>query len=94
MPILLLTEYEPTARRLTLAWGIHCVVAEDVRSFPDMVDKACHIAEREGFAHAGERVVITAGVPFGTPGATNILRLARIGLIGPCGRACRAPRRR
>ena len=79
VPILSLTESESTARRLALAWGIHCVVTEDVRSFSDMVDKACHIARREEFARAGERVVITAGVPFGTPGATNILRIAGIG---------------
>ncbi len=79
VPILSLTESEATARKLALAWGVQCVIAEDVRNFADMVDKACHIAEREAFAVAGERVVITAGVPFGTPGATNILRIAWIG---------------
>jgi pyruvate kinase len=50
----------------------------DVKSFSDMVGKAVRIAHREGFAQRGERVVITAGVPFGTPGATNILRIAWI----------------
>ncbi len=78
VPILLLTESESTARRLALAWGVHCVVTEDVRDFADMVNKACHIAQREEFALTGERVVITAGVPFGTPGTTNILRIASI----------------
>jgi pyruvate kinase len=76
VPILCLTEREATARRLCLCWGVHTVVTEDIRSFTDMVDKACAIASREGLSQAGDRVVITAGVPFGTPGATNILRIA------------------
>ena len=76
VPILCLTERRDTARRLMLAWGVHPVVTEDVRSFEEMVDKACRIARDVGLAKGGERVVITAGVPFGTPGATNVLRLA------------------
>ncbi len=44
-----------------------------------MVDRACRIAFTEGFAKAGERVIIVAGVPFGTPGATNMLRIAYVG---------------
>jgi len=52
------------------------VVTADVRSFEEMVEKACRIAREHGFAKAGDRVVITAGVPFGTPGATNVLRVA------------------
>jgi len=76
VPILCLTERRDTARRLMLAWGVHPVVTEDVRSFEEMVEKACRIARDVGLAKAGDRVVITAGVPFGTPGATNVLRLA------------------
>ncbi len=76
VPILCLTEKLDTARRLTLAWGVHPVVTADVRSFEEMVDKACRFAKSGGLAKTGERVVITAGVPFGTPGATNVLRLA------------------
>ncbi len=78
-PILCLTENVTTARRLAVAWGVHCVVTEDVREFNDMVDKACTVALDEEFADDGQRVVITAGVPFGTPGATNILRIAWVG---------------
>jgi pyruvate kinase len=76
VPILCLTERLDTARRLMLAWGVHPVVTEDVSSFEEMVEKACRIARTVGFATAGDRVVITAGVPFGTPGATNVLRVA------------------
>ena len=78
-PILCLTESVGTARRLAVAWGIHCVVTEDVKNFADMVDKACEVALIEEFAASGQRVVVTAGVPFGTPGATNILRIAWVG---------------
>lgn len=79
VPILCLTESEATARRLVLVWGIHGVITQDVRNFSDMVDKACRIARDEKLAQKGERLVVTAGVPFGTPGATNILRIAWVG---------------
>jgi pyruvate kinase len=77
-PILCLTEQVRTARRLALAWGVQCVVAADVRDFGDMVTKACEIALAAEFARPAQSLVITAGVPFGTPGATNILRIAWI----------------
>jgi len=79
VPVLCLTESRATARRLVLAWGVHGVVTQDVRNFSDMVDKACRIARDEDLAQKGERLVVTAGVPFGTPGATNILHIAWVG---------------
>ena len=75
-PILCLTSARETARRLALVWGTHCVESPDVASFSEMVDKACNIARTEGIAEPGQRVVVTAGVPFGTPGSTNVLRIA------------------
>ncbi len=78
VPILALTSNLRTARRLAMAWGLHCVHTHDVRNFNEMVQHATSAARREGFAEKGQRVVITAGVPFGTPGATNILRIAWI----------------
>jgi pyruvate kinase len=53
-------------------------MAKDVRSFTEMVSKAVNFAQSEGFARVGDRVVITAGVPFGHSGTTNILRVAEI----------------
>ncbi|HLJ64729.1 MAG TPA: pyruvate kinase [Stellaceae bacterium] len=76
VPILVLTASLHTARKLALAWGTHCVHTEDVSNFSDMVQKASRIAFREGVASSGQRIVVTAGVPFGTPGATNVLRIA------------------
>jgi pyruvate kinase len=75
-PILALTPNIATARRLALLWGAHCVHVSDITSFTDMVHKAVRTAQREEVARPGERVVITAGVPFGTPGSTNVLRIA------------------
>jgi len=76
--ILCLTPNLGTARRMTLAWGVHPVHGEDAHSFADMVQRAARVARHQKLAKAGERLVITAGVPFGTPGATNILRIAYV----------------
>ena len=78
-PIIALTPAEPTARRLSIAWGLHCVLTEDAHDLDDVVERAAQIAYREGFAKPGERIVITAGVPLGTPGSTNLLRVAFVG---------------
>jgi pyruvate kinase len=78
-PIIVLTPLVETARRLALGWGLHCVTTEDAHDLDDVVDRAARIAYQEGFARPGERVVITAGVPLGTPGSTNLLRVAMVG---------------
>ena len=65
-----------TARKLTLAWGVHPVFTDDAKDLDEMVSKARNMAKAEGFADAGSSIVITAGLPFGTPGATNLLRIA------------------
>ena len=75
-PILSLTADPQTARRMVLSYGVHSVLTSDVTTFAEMVQKAVDIAFRDGLARSGQRLVITAGVPFGTPGNTNILRIA------------------
>ena len=77
-PIVAISPMLGAGRKLSLVWGIHCVVAEDARDQDDMVERACEIASKEDFAKAGERVIIVAGVPFGTPGATNLMRVAYV----------------
>ena len=84
-PILALSPVIETARRLSVVWGLHCVVTEDARDLDDMVDRACRITFSEGFGKPGDRVIMTAGVPLGTPGATNLLRIAYIGSDGLSG---------
>src|SRR5262245_33015998 len=78
-PTVAISPMVTTGRKLSLVWGVHCVVAEDARDQDDMVERACQIAFREGFAKAGQRVIIVAGVPLGTPGATNMMRVAFVG---------------
>ncbi|MCY4231303.1 MAG: pyruvate kinase, partial [Alphaproteobacteria bacterium] len=77
-PILGITSELATARRLSLTCGVHSVHTADVRDFDEMVRKAVAATALEDVAGPGDTVIITAGVPFGTPGATNILRIARI----------------
>lgn len=76
MPILCLTQNNHVARRLTLSYGVHAVHVEDVKDFDGAVKKAVSMASERGLAKKGQRLVLTAGVPFGTPGSTNILRVA------------------
>jgi len=78
-PIVALSPNIATGRRLAVVWGVHCVVTEDAHDQDDMVDRACRIAFKEGFAKPGQRIIVVAGVPLGTPGATNMLRIAYVG---------------
>ena len=78
-PVVAISPNLATGRKLSLAWGVHCVVAEDAHDQDDMVERACRIAFKDNFAKAGRRVIIVAGVPLGTPGATNMLRIAYVG---------------
>jgi pyruvate kinase len=76
LPVIGLTPVARTAQCLTLVWGIQTVLTSDPEDLADMVRKACRIAFEEGFVRAGDGVVITCGVPLGTAGATNMIRLA------------------
>jgi pyruvate kinase len=85
VPIVALSPVVGTARRLSLLWGTHCVTSDDATDLDDVVNRACRIASREGFARPGDRIIITAGVPLRTPGATNMLRIAYVGAEGQGG---------
>jgi pyruvate kinase len=75
-PIISISPNVAAGRKLALTWGVHSVVAADARDQDDMVDRACRIAVSEGLARVGQRLIVVAGVPFGTPGATNMVRVA------------------
>ena len=79
MPILALTPIVNTARRLALTWGTHAVLVKDAKTLDEMFANAGEIAFVEGFAKSGERILITAGVPIGAAGTTNMLRIATVG---------------
>ncbi len=78
VPILVLTPKMRTAREMGLLWGTHAVHTRDVHSFEEMVAKAKRMALRHGLAKGGDRVVVMAGVPFGTPGSTNVIHVVRL----------------
>jgi pyruvate kinase len=78
VPLLVLTPKLSTARRLGLLWGAHAVNTKDVGNFEEMVAKSKRMALRAGVAKGGDRLIIMAGVPFGTPGSTNVLHIVRL----------------
>ena len=78
VPLLVLTPSLRTARLLGLLWGAHAVRTRDVHSFEEMVGKSKRMALRHGLAKAQDRIIVTAGVPFGVPGSTNVVHVARL----------------
>lgn len=77
-PIVGMTPLRGTARRLALVWGVNPVLCHDVASVAEMTEVATATVSRMGFASSGQTVVIAAGMPFGTAGTTNLLRIAQI----------------
>lgn len=76
--ILGITPEARTARRLSLVWGVQPVLSPDVPDVDRMTRLAVDTAKALGFAVPGQTLVIAAGVPFGTPGSTNLLRIAQV----------------
>ena len=76
VPIIAMTSQVGTARRLCLSWGLHCVNTSELDRFKTAVINAARAARVEGFAEPTDQLVVTAGVPFGQSGTTNILRVA------------------
>ena len=77
-PMLVLTPSPATARRVALLWGAHSVVTKDIGSFEEMIGKGKRMALRHKFGAAGSRLIALAGVPFGMPGATNLLHVVTL----------------
>jgi len=77
-PILSITPQLSTARRLALVWGVHSTISVEIHNESEIVNAACAAALKEGFAQKGDHIAITAGMPFGQPGSTNLLRLAKV----------------
>jgi pyruvate kinase len=77
-PILSMAAGVETARRLTLAWGIHSVQVPAISTLDEMSDYACETALREGFASKGDTIVVAAGTPVGVSGTTNMLKILNV----------------
>ncbi|HEX9947537.1 MAG TPA: pyruvate kinase [Allosphingosinicella sp.] len=78
VPLMVLTPSLRTARKLGILWGAHGVRTRDIANFEEMIAKAKRMALRHGVAKGGDRIIITAGVPFGTPGSTNVIHIVRL----------------
>mmetsp|Transcript_13912 Transcript_13912/g.34965 ORF Transcript_13912/g.34965 Transcript_13912/m.34965 type:complete len:570 (-) Transcript_13912:255-1964(-) len=81
VPILAISPVKETSRQLSLSWGIYSEFATDYEdydpdNFRDMLRAACEIANEKGLVDdPTDLLVVTAGFPFGTPGASNIIRV-------------------
>ncbi|BAL25025.1 pyruvate kinase [Azoarcus sp. KH32C] len=75
-PILGLTPSQSVARRLCVVWGVRSRRSVEACEVEEIVNVALEHCRAEGLTAPGQAVVVTAGVPFGTPGSTNLLRLA------------------
>jgi pyruvate kinase len=78
VPLLAMSASMATARRMGMLWGVHAVHTRDVASFEEMVEKGKRMALRHGLAKGGDRIVLMAGIPFGTAGSTNVLHVVRL----------------
>lgn len=77
-PILGVTPHIKVARQLNLAWGVHPIQSQEITSLSEAVSCALEVSTQEGFAMTGDRLVITAGVPFRVAGSTNVIRIAEV----------------
>jgi len=78
VPVLCLTQNIQTARQLVLSFGVRTLYITDVKNFSETVDSATSLASQKGYGQKGDKIVLTAGVPFGVSGTTNVLRVAEI----------------
>jgi pyruvate kinase len=78
VPLLAMSPSQHNARRMGLLWGVHAVHSRDVGSFEEMVEKGKRMALRHKIAKGGDRIVLMAGIPFGTAGSTNVLHVVRL----------------
>ena len=78
VPILVLTDVPRTFRQLALVWGVVPELVKHCAKYDEMVDLALEVVQRRGLARTGDRVVVTAGVPFDVPGTTNTLKVETV----------------
>ena len=68
-----------TARKMQIVWGVNsCHSSQDAANTNEMVNIACSVVKNKNLVKSDDKVIITAGVPFGNAGSTNLLRIAKI----------------
>ena len=78
VPMVVMTPSIKVARKVGLLWGAHAVATRDIGSFEEMIAKGKRMALRHGFGAAGSKLVVMAGVPFGSAGSTNLVHVATL----------------
>ena len=77
--IVAITFSEQKARSLSLSWGVYATVADKPSSTDEMFNLASKVSQEEGYASKGDLIIITAGVPVGEKGTTNLMKIQMIG---------------
>lgn len=77
-PIIACSVSPRTCRQLNLAWGVTPVWIARESTAEDLFDEAVRVAEAEGYIQKGDKVVLTAGVPLGVSGRTNMIRVVEV----------------
>jgi len=75
VPLLAYTPSEKTRRQLAMSWGVHPILGESMAGTDEMIAAALKSARKTGLVRKGQTVVITAGVPTGIPGTTNLIKV-------------------
>ena len=75
VPIIARSPKETTVRKLALSWGVYPLQSSEIEHTDDMIHKAKKTALQTGLVRRGEKIVITAGIPFAIPGTTNLIKV-------------------
>ena len=75
VPIIAASTQDSTVRKLALSWGVYPFKSDELENTDDMIEKSKKIALKTGLANSGDKIVITAGIPFKVPGTTNLLKV-------------------
>lgn len=81
VPIIAITFSEEVLRRLTLVWGVYPTITEPAESTDELLDLAVNKGLETNLVERGSKVIITAGVPVGVSGTTNMLKVHVIGNV-------------
>ncbi len=76
--ILTVTPIIETARKLTLVWGVKCIVQKDANNLEEMIKMTKAFSKKQKIIKLGEKMVITAGLPLKKLGTTNLIRVIKV----------------
>ena len=78
-PIIACVMDEQVQRQLSLSWGITSLLMGPARSTDELIEMSTALAQKNGYLHNGELAVVTAGVPVGVSGTTNMIKIHMVG---------------